>query len=112
MNPKKRTFALLVIAIAAVLVSFAVGCWSGSLKKSLESETDYPWALHRKIGNVDIQCDKLLKTPSVGNFFVQPIDGGTTLVIATFDKSTGMVKAFAVDSTGAIASDSWPLECK
>lgn len=112
MNSQKRTFTLLIIAIAAVSVSFAVGRWSGSLKKSLESETDYPWALHRKIGSVDIQCDKLLKTPSVGNFFVQSIDGGAALVIATFNKNTSTVKAFALDSTGAIASDSWPLECK
>lgn len=113
MNLNRRAFVLLVIALAVISVSFAVGHWSGSLKTNLESEVNYPWALHHKIGDVNIQCDNLLKTPTVGDFFVQPIDDGATLVIATFDKREGIVKAFALDpATGAIAFDNWPLECK
>lgn len=112
MKFRKIKFAWLVIAIAAIAASFAVGRWSGSLQTSLKQEADYPWELHRKIGSVDIQCDKLLKTPSVGQYFVQSIEGGTVLVIASFDKRTGMIKAFALDSSGRIASDSWPVDCK
>jgi len=111
MSSWRRTSAWLVVVIAAVSVSFVVGLWIGSLKRSLQSEVNYPWELHRKIGSVNIQCDQLLQVTSTGHFFVQSLDDGTTLVIASYDNPTKMVKAFALSSSGAIASDSWPMEC-
>jgi hypothetical protein len=111
MSPWSRTSAWLVVVIAAVSVSFAVGRWSGSLKRSLQGEENYPWELHRKIGSVDIQCDQLLQTTSTGHFVVRLLDSGATLVIASYDNPTRMVKAFALSSSGAIASDNWPMEC-
>ena len=111
MSSWRRTSAWLVVVIAAVSVSFVVGRWSGSLKRSLQSEVNYPWELHRKIGRVDIQCNQLLQSASTGHFFVQPLDDGTTLFIASYDNPTRMVKAFALSASGAIASDSWSMEC-
>lgn len=108
--PKRLTW--LIIAIAAMSLSFVIGRWSGSLQRSLGSEAEYPWELHRKIGSVNIQCEKLLNTPSIGRFYVQPLDDGATLIIASLDRHTGVVTAFALNASGRVATDTWPLECK
>lgn len=101
-----------IIAVIAVAVSFAAGRWSGSLAQSLKGESAYPWELHRKIGSVDIGCETLSGTPGTGKFFVRPLDDGATLVVASLDGSRKMVTAFALNTAGQVASDSWPLECK
>ena len=99
----------LLVAIAA---SFMLGRWSGALKGSLEREASYPWALHKKLSSIDARCETLRMPPTVGMFFVQPADNGETLLIAALNDRTGTVNAFAVNSAGQVASDSWPVECK
>jgi hypothetical protein len=111
MTASRHTFAWLVVLIAAIFASFVVGRWNGSLKRSLQSEINYPWSLHQKIGSVDIQCDQLLQTTSIGHFFVQSLDDGATLIIAAYDNITKKVNAFALSSSGAVASDDWTMEC-
>jgi len=110
-TPPKR-LAWIIMAIAAVSLSFVVGRWSGALQENLKSEAEYPWELHRKIGSIDMPCEKLLNAPSIGRFYVQPLDNGATLIIASFDKPSGIVTAFALSASGRMATDTWPLECK
>ena len=96
-----------VIAVA----SFAFGRWSGALKESLEREASYPWVLHKKISGIDTTCEALRTAPKVGKFIVQTTDGGETLLIATTNEKTKIVSAFALSSSGQVASDSWPIDC-
>jgi hypothetical protein len=101
-------FGCAVIAMA----SFALGRWSGALKESLAREASYPWALHKKLSNIDTTCEVLRTAPKLGKFIVQATDGGETLLITAADETTKTVNAFAVSSGGQVASDSWPIECK
>lgn len=96
----------------AVTASFALGRWSGTLKASLAREASYPWLLHKKLSNIDARCDRLRTPPTIGKFFVQPTDGGETLLIAALNERTETVNAFAVNSAGQVASDSWHVDCK
>jgi hypothetical protein len=109
--PYRKAFGFLFFFVM-VAVSFAFGRWSGTLKGSLEREATYPWALHKKLSNIDARCERFQASPTVGKFFVEPSDGGETLLIAVLNHRTGTVSAFAVDSSGQVASDSWPVECK
>lgn len=111
MTPLTKRVAWLVISVVGVLLSFAVGRWSGSLQNSLKSEAGYPWDLHRKIGSVDLSCEKLLNKSSIGQFYVQSQDDGATLIVASFNKGSGTVIAFALSLSGRVATDKWPLEC-
>ena len=77
----------------------------------LKGESTYPWELHRKIGSVGVDCQTLSGTPGIGKFFVRSLDDGATLVVASMDSTRKMVTAFALNSAGEVASDSWPLEC-
>jgi len=108
--PKSLVFLLIIIA--TVLISFAIGIWICTLQRSLKNESEYPWELHRKIGSVNIQCEQLLHTPSTSHFFVKTLDNGTTLIVASLDKRTGVVTAFALSASGRIATDSWYLKCQ
>ncbi len=110
-TPYKR-IAFVAGLLVAMAASFILGRWSGALKGSLEREASYPWALHKKLSSLDARCEALRKPPTVGRFFVQPADNGETLLIATLNDRTGTVNAFAVNSAGQLASDSWPVECK
>lgn len=112
MNIQTKRFAWIAIVLTTVLISFVVGQWSGSLQRSLKSEADYPWELHRKIRSADIQCDKILRTPTFGRFYVQTVDDGATLVIATYDRRTGMITTSVIDTSGRFATDTWYLDCK
>lgn len=112
MSTLKPSLTWLVVAVAALSGSFAVGRWSGALQQSLQSETTCPWELHRKIAQLDLQCEQLRSTQYAGQFYVQPIDNGATLIVAMLDVHEGKVRAFALDAVGRIASDTWALECK
>jgi hypothetical protein len=112
MSTPYRRAILALILFAALAASFAVGRWSGTLKGSLEREASYPWALHKKISNIDTRCERLRTPPTIGKFFIQPTDDGETLLIAVLDDRSGTVNAFAINSLGQVASDSWPVECK
>ena len=112
MKASVKKFVWLMIAVAFVSLSFAIGRWSGSLQRSLKTESEYPWELHQKIGTVNIRCEQLLHNPSTNQFFVQPLENGTVLIVASLDKHTDVVTAFALSTSGRIATDSWSLECK
>ena len=101
-------FGCAVIAMA----SFALGRWSGILKESLAREASYPWALHKKISDIDTTCEALRTAPRLGKFIVQATDGGETLLIAAANEKTKTVSAFSVSFGGQVASDSWPIKCK
>ncbi|NTV97026.1 MAG: hypothetical protein HGA75_16705 [Thiobacillus sp.] len=106
-----RLSGIILIAVAASAISFYVGRWSGYLKSSLQREADYPMALQRKIGSVDIQCHTLLQEASIHHFLIRQLDDGETLVIASYDDRARVVRAYAISTSGELASDSWPLEC-
>ncbi len=112
MTTTGRRIALSLLVLAALWAAFLAGRWTGALGRSLKAEADYPWELQRKIGSVDLGCEQLLEPGEAGRFHVRALDGGETLVIATYDRETGMVSGYALNAAGAIASDSWPLDCK
>jgi hypothetical protein len=103
--------AALLIGMAVASLAFVAGRWSGSLQQSLGMEASYPWDLHRKIGQAGIGCEILATKPSTGRFLVLPQDNGATLIVASFDRETGKVTAFALEGSGRMASDTWVLEC-
>lgn len=107
---KRDVFWVLSILIIA-LISFTFGYWISSLNRSLQMESSYPWELHRKIGSVDITCKNLRKTPP-NNFLVLPFeDDNTSTIIASYDANKMLVHAFAISTSGEIATDNWLLEC-
>ncbi len=109
--PYKKVLWVFVFLIA-VITAFALGRWSGSFKASLEQEVNYPWPLHKKLTSIDTRCEKLRMPPQVGKFFVQATDGGETLLISALNERTETVNAFAINSAGQMAADSWTVDCK
>ena len=107
---KKYTWHLAVLIL--IVLAFFVGHWSGALQMSLQNESAYPWNLHKKIANINIQCDALYSESNTGNFYVKSIDNGSILIVATLDRSTDAVIAYALDTEGNVASDSWQLSCQ
>ncbi len=112
MNPSSRRVAALLIGVVIASLAFVAARWSGSLKQSLAMEAGYPWDLHRKIGQAGIGCETLAASPSSGRFHVLPQENGATLIVATHDRGTGKVTAFAIESSGRMASDTWVAECR
>ncbi len=108
---QRRLLLSLVIA-ASILLSFFAGRWTGELKSSLQDEANYPWSLHKRIGEVNIQCETISKLTENNEFFVQVLSDKKVLVVATYEKQNGFVKAFAISRNGEVATDSWQLECK
>lgn len=107
---KNLTLKLGVLVL--VLGSFALGHWVASLRSALSSEADYAWDLHRKIGTANLQCGKFMPANLNGRFYVQSLDDGSTLMVASFDESKAQVQAFVLDVHGRFASDAWPLACR
>jgi hypothetical protein len=110
-NPSSRRAAALLIGVTIASLAFVAGRWSGALQKSLGMEAGYPWDLHRKIGQAGIGCETLAAKPSSGRFHVLPQGNGATLIVASFDRETGKVTAFAIEGSGRMASDTWVVEC-
>lgn len=106
-----RMAAAVLIGTAIASAAFVAGRWSGSLQRSLGMEANYPWDLHRKIGQAGLGCETLTASPSSGRFHVRALDNGATLVVASFDRESGKVTAFAVESSGRMASDAWVARC-
>lgn len=112
MKTVNRKIGLLLMILAGLIGAFLSGRWAGRLQYSVDAEATYPWDLHRKIGSLDITCDKLLSAPRTGNFVVEAMDAGSTLAVVFFDRSDGRISASVLDSKGRYATDSWTLECK
>ncbi len=112
MNLQAKKFVWPLIVILLVIGSFLIGRWSGLVQTNLTLEKNYPHVLHKKLANIDLGCESLKVLPTYGKFFVQTIDGGDTLLLATWQKNSGEIKAFALSSNGEQASDSWRVECK
>lgn len=112
MIPSRKSVIGAIALSIALASSFALGHWSGGLEASLKREASYPWALHRELSNIDARCEKLRAPATIGKFFVEPTDGGETLLVAVLNDRAGLVNAFAVSSSGQVASDSWPVECE
>jgi hypothetical protein len=112
MTPLSKRVAGVIITVSLVALSFGLGRWSAALQKGLEDEARYPWELHRKLALVELRCETPLNAAATGRFYVQPEDDGATLIVSTFDRGTGMVTAFALGTSGRVAMDSWPLDCK
>lgn len=104
--------AALLIGVAIAALAFVAGRWSGSLQKSLAMEAGYPWDLHRKIGQAGISCETWADSPSSGHVHVLPQHHGATLIVSAQDRETGRVTAFALESSGRMASDTWVAECQ
>ena len=111
MNKRLIQFIWIIFALVLLCLAFFAGRWSESLQLSLRNEANYPWDLHKKLSNTDIQCSTLLTNGATGEFSVMPIENGDVLIIATYDNASGLVTAYAVDVSGRIATDSWILGC-
>ena len=111
MKPVIRKIGLSLLILAGVFSGFMGGRWAGRLQSSLNAEANYPWDLHKKIGAIDINCKKLVSAPRTGNFIVEAIDAGNTLIVISFNRSDSRVTASILDSRGRYAIDSWTLEC-
>lgn len=112
MNRIIRKIWLPMLIITGLMLSFFAGRWAGRLQQSLSKEVAYPWALHKKIGAIDISCNKLSSAPKVGNFIVNTIDDGATLIIVSYNQKENLVTASLIDSGGRYATDSWAIECR
>jgi hypothetical protein len=112
MKAFSKTVILSFVAFAMIAIAFLAGRWSGSIQQSLRSEAEYPWKLHRKIGSADLRCENLLNNLSSGRFYIQSLDDGSALVVASLDRGTSIVTAFALDVSGHFATDTWSLDCK
>jgi hypothetical protein len=108
--PLKKIIWSLIFMLALVCVFF-LGRWNGALQANLALEKNYPQDLHRKLSNIDVECAKLRTGPTNGKFFVQALDGGDVLLVSTWQQKTGEIKAFALNSAGQQASDSWFVPC-
>jgi len=104
--------AVILLLLLGVLLSFFAGHWTGRMKADLRTEAEYPWELHQKIGQADLTCEKLGSAPRTGRFLVEPLDGGSTLLVVSYDPSKQFVVAYVIDSRGRFATDSWTPECK
>ncbi|HEX5683709.1 MAG TPA: hypothetical protein VFY73_06690 [Ideonella sp.] len=111
MNLQVKRAACVLIGVSALALAFLAGRWSEGLQTGLRQETDYPWDLHRKIGQAGIDCSLLSANPSAGRFRVRPLDDGATLIVASQDRSTGKVTAFALEGSGRMAADTWTADC-
>jgi hypothetical protein len=107
-----RRLAVVLLILLGLLLSFYAGHWTGRMTASLGAEAEYPWELHQKIGRADLSCDKLASAPRTGRFLVLPLDGGSVLLVVSYDPSKQFVVAYVIDSGGRYATDSWTLECK
>lgn len=112
MRAAPRKILMLVACLAGLAASFLLGRFSADLKASLASEAAYPWGLHKKLSAIDVRCESLLTAPASGQFKIQPIEGGSTLLISRFNRETGLVTGVALDAGGQMASDSWQVDCK
>ena len=108
--PARRIWTAGAITVG-LAVAFVVGRWTGGWQRSLRAEATYPWDLHRKIGSLDIDCNRLLASSETGEFITDTIDNGTTFAVVHFNRSSGLVRASLVDSAGRYATDSWTMDC-
>lgn len=98
-------------ACVGLVAAFFTGRVTGALQRSLQSEADYPWALHRRIAAANINCSKLLGAHPTAPWYVERLKPDNALLVARYDRDQQTVTAVALDAAGREATDSWPLEC-
>jgi hypothetical protein len=107
-----RRYAAAAVVCIAVIAAFVAGRWTGRLSASLGQEAAYPWDLHRKLSQMNMNCDRLKDKPDKGAFYLHSADNGNTLMAAVRAPSGDAIHLFAADALGRTATDTISAQCR
>lgn len=107
-----RQIAIGLLLVCTVAASFYLGRFTAKLDTGLSSEANYPWDLHKKIAELNVDCGKPSNGEKIGDFLVEPVTAIRAVGIVSYDISKHMIQASIVDRNGRFATDSWPLDCQ